>query len=162
MKLNKKGFMMAEVVVVSSIILVFLAALYTSYTSIYSIYKKRLNYYDNQLIYQLGYYRDTCIETYNFNDMLIESNTNTVTIFNKEPTEDGYFDTVLLAHLTNKKINNIALYSNLNINKTYKEYIDYLKTSATMDSNYIMLIERCNSSNIDCKYGYIEIYDGHE
>ena len=37
MKLNKKGFMMAEVIVVSAIILTFLAAIFVSYNKIYSL-----------------------------------------------------------------------------------------------------------------------------
>ena len=44
MKLNKKGFMMAEVVVVSSVILIILTTLYISYNKIISLYETRLDY----------------------------------------------------------------------------------------------------------------------
>ncbi|MCI6847349.1 MAG: hypothetical protein MR835_00630, partial [Erysipelotrichaceae bacterium] len=57
MKLNKKGFMMAEVIVVSSIVLITLTSLYMSYNKIYSTYKKRINYYDVSIIYDLDQIR---------------------------------------------------------------------------------------------------------
>ncbi len=54
------------------------------------------------------------------------------------------------------------------INPTFKDYIKYLSASTTFKSSYIMVMERCTSNddkskNIDdCKYAYLEIYDGKE
>jgi len=56
--MNNKGFMMAEVVVVSAIILVFMAGMYVSYNKLFTIYNQRVNYYDVTTLYKLGYYRD--------------------------------------------------------------------------------------------------------
>ena len=56
---------------------------------------------------------------------------------------------------------NLSRIPTASINKTFKDYIDYLKTSATFDSNYIMIMERCYDTN-DCTYGYLEVYDGNE
>ena len=50
MKLNNKGFMMAEVVVVSSIILIFMTVMFTSYNKMFSIYpNNHLTYFLNGL-----------------------------------------------------------------------------------------------------------------
>ena len=84
MKLNKKGFMMAEVIVVSSIVLITLTSLYMSYNKI--------------------------------------TNTN----LSQE-------------------------------NTTFNEYLEYLKNSITVDNcNYILVMEKCDKDNKDCKYGYLE------
>ena len=56
--MNNKGFMMAELVVVSAIVLVALSGLYVSYNKIFSIYNKRINYYDVATLYELGNIRD--------------------------------------------------------------------------------------------------------
>ena len=65
--MNNKGFMMAEVVVVSAIVMLTIVGLYQSYNKIYSAYNTRIDYYDSTTLYRLGYYRDILIE----NDKLI-------------------------------------------------------------------------------------------
>ena len=70
MKMNRKGFMMAEVVVVSAIVLSFLSVLYTRYNKIYSTYLKRISYYDVVTLYRLAYYRDILIENHKMPDIL--------------------------------------------------------------------------------------------
>ena len=59
--MNRKGFMMAEVVVVSAIVMVSIVGLYQSYNKIYSAYTTRIKYYDSTTLYRLGYYRDILI-----------------------------------------------------------------------------------------------------
>ena len=44
--MNNKGFMMAEVIVVASIILIAMVGLYASYNKIFSLYNQRMDYYD--------------------------------------------------------------------------------------------------------------------
>ena len=65
---DNKGFMMAEVVVVSSIVLIFLTTIFTSYNKLYAAYVNRINYYDVVTLYRLGYYRDILIENDKIND----------------------------------------------------------------------------------------------
>ena len=60
--MNKKGFMMAEVIVVSAVIVVTLVGLYASYNKIFSLYNQRLNYYDVATLYELAYIRDNNID----------------------------------------------------------------------------------------------------
>ena len=140
MKLNKKGFMMAEVIVVSSIVLITLTSLYISYNKIYSTYKKRINYYDVSIIYDLDKIRRNVVIDVPTNNTKIGSESNT---------------TVYAIPLTDNKITD-----NTNLsqeNTTFNEYLKYLKNSITVNNcNYILVMEKCDEANKGCKYGYLE------
>lgn len=141
MKLNKKGFMMAEVIVVSSIVLITLTSLYISYNKIYSTYKKRINYYDVSIIYDLDQIR---------RNTAIDEPTNNTKIDSKSNT------TVYAIPLTGNKITD----TNTNLsqeNTTFNEYLKYLKNSITVNNcSYILVMEKCDEANKGCKYGYLE------
>lgn len=190
--MNNKGFMMAEVVVVSAIVMVTIVGLYQSYNKLYSTYNTRIDYYDSTTLYRLGYYRDILIENDKLNN-LIKNTTETVTeiyssngnnIFSLSKNEISPYvnDTVFLIK-TNKSSDKFEIIIKINessekfeingaeldnINLTFKDYLKYLSTSTTFASSYIMVMERCtsnadNSKNKDdCKYAYLEIYDGKE
>ena len=139
MKLNKKGFMMAEVIVVSSIVLITLTSLYISYNKIYSTYKKRINYYDVSIIYDLDQIRRNKEIDAPTNNTKIDSESNT---------------TVYAIPLTDNKITDTNLSQE---NTTFNEYLEYLKNSITMDNcNYILVMEKCDKDKKECKYGYLE------
>ena len=143
MKLNKKGFMMAEVIVVSSIVLITLTSLYISYNKIYSTYKKRINYYDVSIIYDLDKIR---------RNEEIDAPTNNTKI--KKDSESN--TTVYAIPLTGNKITD----TNTNLsqeNTTFNEYLKYLKNSITVNNcNYILVMEKCDEAKKGCKYGYLE------
>ena len=144
MKLNKKGFMMAEVIVVSSIVLITLTSLYISYNKIYSTYKKRINYYDVSIIYDLDQIR---------RNTAIDEPTNNTKINIKDSESNT---TVYAIPLTGNKITD----TNTNLsqeNTTFNEYLKYLKNSITVNNcNYILVMEKCDEANKGCKYGYLE------
>ena len=144
MKLNKKGFMMAEVIVVSSIVLITLTSLYISYNKIYSTYKKRINYYDVSIIYDLDKIR---------RNTAIDEPTNNPKIIIKDSESNT---TVYAIPLTGNKITD----TNTNLsqeNTTFNEYLKYLKNSITVNNcNYILVMEKCDEANKGCKYGYLE------
>lgn len=180
---NNKGFMMAEVIVVSAMVMTLLGTIYTSYNKLYNVYSSRITYYDAGIIYELAYYRDSLIEAdanKNLNAALKDGT------LNKEPNNKGgcikvsnYLasinanETVFLIknkekQLTDKIINNCSSLVT-NINPTFQDYLNYLKESEVLiypkenKSNYIMVMEKCNNTNKDdCKYGYLEIFDGYE
>ncbi|MDD6093241.1 MAG: hypothetical protein PUB90_01415 [bacterium] len=139
MKLNKKGFMMAEVIVVSSIVLITLTSLYMSYNKIYSTYKKRINYYDVSIIYDLDKIRRNVVIDAPTNNTKIDSESNT---------------TVYAIPLTGNKITDTNLSQE---NTTFNEYLEYLKNSITVNNcNYILVMEKCDEAKKECKYGYLE------
>lgn len=143
MKLNKKGFMMAEVIVVSSIVLITLTSLYISYNKIYSTYKKRINYYDVSIIYDLDKIR---------RNVVIDAPTNNTKIENDVISEPN--TTVYAIPLTGNKITDTNLSQE---NTTFNEYLEYLKNSITVNNcNYILVMEKCDEAKKECKYGYLE------
>lgn len=156
-KLNKKGFMMAEVIVVSAVIMTTLVSLYTSYNKIFSIYNQRVKYYDVTTLYELAFIRD--------NDMY-EIDGNNVTLKDTSDLSNTNYNRKLF-YVEKNEINNIDKSS---INKTYQEYIEYLIESIDKDKTYqdndgneyefndIIIMERCKvSNNDDCTYAYLEI-----
>ena len=143
MKLNKKGFMMAEVIVVSSIVLITLTSLYISYNKIYSTYKKRINYYDVSIIYDLDKIR---------RNTAIDEPTNNTKIENDVISEPNTTVYAIPLPITDNKITDLS-----QENTTFNEYLEYLKNSITVNNcNYILVMEKCDEAKKGCKYGYLE------
>lgn len=156
--MNNKGFMMAELVVVSSIIIIALTSFYVSYNKIITSYNKTLNYYDIGTVYRLGYYYRTKIDEIKLNENEISK-----TIFkNNEKTYNNvkYKDTLILA-LSHKINSNNGISSNdNNINETFKDYIKYVNNSVSLkDDTLYLILESCQSKNNNdqCKYEYMEV-----
>ena len=142
--MNNKGFMMAEVVVVASIILVTLVGFYTSYNKIIAIYNKRIDYYDVATLYELGNIRDNKLSE--------------LTIDSKNDITGDIVYYVNKDKVKNKEIDTSG------INPTFSDYIDYLSTSLDYDSltsdgvTNILIMENCSGAD-DCKYAYLEVFE---
>ena len=177
-KMNRKGFMMAEVVVVSSIVLVALTALYASYNRLYSMYESRIDYYDASTLYKLAYYRDYMIADEKIADAMLGAKIRGVELiytysYSLDASNISSYvygidstskDQVVIIYNNKKKVKANVLNGKLGVemNKTFSEYMNYLSTSAVLtDTNYIMVMENCASQN-DCKYAYLKLYDGFE
>ena len=189
--MNNKGFMMAEVVVVSSIVLVFLAGLYMSYNKVFAVYKTRVSYYDTTALYDLAYYRDRLIvekfKTENnskMNKLLYSYFVNDASRYAISVIGTGDYrlssklnysaygndnqsEIIYLIHNKMKavEVSKFKDTTQSSMSETFKDYIGYLSTSIDFKSNYIMLMERCKSGDkgkYDCKYAYLEVYDGKE
>ncbi len=179
-KNNRKGFMMAELIVVSAIVLTVLSVLYISYSKIYTVYSARISYYDTVTLYKLGYYRDILIENKKLTPSLANAKNNGITtiydtddasssIFTLTASEQTgtnnakYKDKVFLIYTHRNNVSANAL-NGKSVNKTFKDYVKYLSTSVTINSSeYLMIMERCMVGDKDkCKYAYLEIFDGTE
>ena len=178
MRLNRKGFMMAEVVVVSAVVVITLTTLYASYNKIYSLYKARLNYNDTNTLYKLAYYRDCLIkdehigigannkmESYisslNSGDYadLAENEDEHWNYYGLKRNEEESYKIFLIFN-DNKNINsNNTILNNSDISSTYHDYISYLANSVDLTkTKYVMIMERCSDSEKkDCKYAYLEV-----
>jgi len=149
--MNNKGFMMAEVVVVSSIVLVVLTGLYTSYGKILSIYKQRVSYYDVDTLYKLAYIRDNI----------------DFSVINPSLSNSVYNSNGELVYYINKYD-----ISNLNvINQTFNDYLDFLNGSLDVENikvndknvTNILVMEKCKTDGkSDCRYAYLEVLDETE
>lgn len=167
--LNKKGFMMAEVIVVSAVIMTTLVALYTSYNKIFLIYEKRVKYYDVTTLYELAFIRDNDMYISSV-DGIVKQDTNKLVMI-----EDKYIKDIEGISNINDKIYNRNIFyvdkdeiNNIDkssINKTYQEYIEYLDGSIDWNKQYdgcefeyVLIMERCKiDNNDDCTYAYLEI-----
>ena len=145
--MNNKGFMMAEVIVVSAVILVALTTFYVSYNKVISLYNERLDYYDPTTLYELAKYRDDNFLSLNFN---LESD-ETKILLGDESGEGKRIYLLKGEDLT---------YLNPK-NKTFIKYRDYLKNKLnfTGENKYkhILVMEKCDSNRMNCKYAYLEV-----
>lgn len=155
--MGRKGFMMAEVVVVSTVIIIVLTSLYTSYVKIYGLFQERITYYDVASLYRLGSIRDYLIDI-NLINNYIKSTESVTPITNGVASNEKVFWIKLKnKFIDNEIINNTKFNS---INKTYKDYLNYLQTSGAFKTNNIMIIENCENAD-KCNYAYLEIYSNN-
>lgn len=148
--MNNKGFMMAEVVVVSVIVLSVLVTMYVSYGKLFTGFKEKINYYNPDSIYKLANVRDAMIKDGTLNT-LIKEYTSTIKI-------DSY-----CKGLCNelKSTNNIYIsnYGDLkkinNTNQTFKDYIAFLENNIENKNNYYLIIETEVYNNY--YYSYLEV-----
>lgn len=169
--MDKKGFMMAELVVVSSVVLITLVGLYTSYNRIYSIYKTRVRYYDVVTLYRLGYYRDILYENNILNNVVNSSNSGIVEVYNSQSGTGSIFSLPETERPTNVKDNvyminnngrsiNRDTFAGKSMHTTFLEYVDFLEESVDFTKfNYMLIMERCTlGDNDSCSYAYLEVW----
>lgn len=163
---------MAEVVVVSAVVLMTLSTLYVSYNKIYSLYKARLNYNDVNTLYKLAYYRDSLIKDTNISvagsqNKMADYISSISDVYVKVDVDGNYYGLhsgedydIFLINNNKKNIDANKLNGeDININQTYRDYISYLANSVDLTkTDYVMIMERCihNEKN-DCKYAYLQI-----
>ena len=140
--MNKKGFMMAELVVVSAIVLSTVATFYTSYNKIYSAYKTKLHYYDVTTLYKLASYR---------NEINLNNYPTTDKFNNVESGETVYVVKNGQNHIDKTELSDI--------NPTFSDYIDFFNNTVdykNFPSDYMMIMERCITDD-ECYYAYLEV-----
>lgn len=170
--MNRKGFMMAELVVVSSIVLITLVGLYTSYNKIYSIYKTRIRYYDVVTLYRLGYYRDILKVNNILYDVVDSSNNGIVEVYNSSNNDSSIFSLPEIERPSGVEdrvymINNAGgsidreMFATMNLHTTFLDYIDFLENSIDnfAEFSYMLIMERCiPGDENDCSYAYLEVW----
>lgn len=157
-KMNNKGFMMAEVVVMAAIILGVLTSIYTSYSKVFARYSTVLNYYNVDGIYTLAAYRDNMIGNGNLQVYLNSVNEHGYIKF-----ADNHENYPGLCIVKKDNINNLltdASAASSSFNQAYKEYIEYIYKSVSFKNNYVMLLEYdCFDDAKKSCYSYLELED---
>lgn len=139
--MNNKGFMMAEVIVVASIVLVTLVGFYASYNKIISIYNQRVDYYDVVTLYELGNIRET-------KKSELQSIGSTGAVIDDENRDVYYLDVI--------EINDMI--ESGQISKKFEDYLTFLSTSVNFETESILVMEKCRDKD-NCKYAYLEVFD---
>lgn len=156
MKIGRKGFMLAEVVVVSVVIATVLVTLFTGLSRVSSAYETRNRYYDVDSLYA----------AMEINGILKKNNPSTIntTLAMKLSDDSNVSNFEEFYNNTNSSINSyITPYTkdsmltlkNFNSNLTFSNYLDYLSDNLNFsdDYNYMIIVERRENNDInDCYY----------
>lgn len=156
MKLNRKGFMLAEVVVSASVVAVVLVTMYIGINRMTAAYDKRNKYYDLDAQQVAMEVNDTIKRE---NDEVNFNNTNLFKSEKQYPKTKELFDLCNKIYedklegehcnvfiITNKKdANNKTGFDNLKdsgINQSFKDYIDYFVSKTNIgDYSYFVVVE---------------------
>ena len=136
--MNNKGFMMAEVIVVASLILVSMVGLYSTYNKIIGAYNQRISYYDVATLYDLAIYRDNSLSG-------VVPSLNAISNDGKKR----------IYYVDGDDILNVSRGSS---DRTLEDYLKFLSGAVTFDTDYILIMENCKTQD-NCKYAYLEVYD---
>lgn len=166
MKLGRKGFMLAEVVVVAVVIATVLVTLFTGLNNVSSLYETRNRYYDVDSLYvameindilirenaidSLGKKNVTLLSDYVSNFMSFYENNINYEINSYfvpyKSSEDGNYTLKI----------GIDILKTMVSNSTFKDYAGYLGGNLVFedDYDYIIIVERENRTDKDDCYYY--------
>lgn len=151
--MNRKGFMMAELVVVSSIIVITLTGLYISYNKIINSYRQIISYYDIGFYYKLGYYNMKLDKSGTLTDKLASIDDDGYSDISSESEEDAKE----IIYIIKNKAAITTLKTKVK-NQTYKDYLEYLYNSKNLGNEYYIIGEKCKTDNENkCVYAYMEV-----
>ena len=158
-KFGNKGFMMAEVVVVSVIVAVTLVTLYTGINRVTSAFNLRNRYYDLDCLNLSVAVNDTLIRNGEINTIINCTDSDII---------DGYYPGIdellnLYSNYTDVRVYFIKCNVDTNDNKTISidrignvknstnDYFNYLANNLD-DNNYYIVSEICKKGADDCYY----------
>ena len=102
---NNKGFMLAEVVIVSAILITTLVSLYVGFARVYKAYEERSSFFDTDSIYALKSIEDTLIDEAVFNNIINEIEINGYVLYEKNNiSTNSYINTYLKTIMENYNI----------------------------------------------------------
>ena len=164
MNLNNKGFMLAEVIISASVIIVTLVSLYAGFARVYKAYEIRSTYYDADSVYALKTISDYFIDEMVFNSYISGiNNTNRYVEFKEIGTPSNKIDAFInkmienynFKHFYLTRYNSDYLESIESISSDLKEYIDFLDSDKVIDNTnykYIFI-----SETNDGRFSYLRI-----
>lgn len=163
---NNKGFMLAEVVIVSAVLITTLVSLYAGFAKVYKAYEERSSFFDTDSIYALKSIKDTLIDEGLFNNIINEINTsNYVSYLAENLTDDSYINSYLKELLGNYNIEYfyITKYDNASLttiiesdanNIIFNDFLKYLQKNLTFDNNYNYIFL---SKTKDGRFAYLRV-----
>lgn len=163
---NNKGFMLAEVVIVSAVLITTLVSLYAGFAKVYKAYEERSSFFDTDSIYALKSIEDTLIDEGLFNNIINEINTsNYVSYLAENLTDDSYINSYLKELLGNYNIEYfyITKYDSASLttimesdtdNIVFNDFLTYLQKNLNFDDNYNYIFL---SKTKDGRFAYLRV-----
>lgn len=157
MRINRKGFMLAEVIIVSVIICVVLVSLFTGINRVTKAYDLRNRYYDVNALYMaekanLYLIEDNSINTLISNNSPVKvENTNLNNVISYYKRDNTSTLNIYFTPYDQNKVDDLGKLTGTN--QTYKDFIDYLSGHLEFNGEYtyMLISEICNSTD-DCYY----------
>lgn len=144
MKLNRKGFMLAEVVVSASVVAVVLVTMYIGINRMTAAYDKRNRYYDldaQQVAMEVNDLLKRDSEQNNFTSLTDNYYSLEDIEVNYSKLKDVFIslgENINTYYVKNKDGFNTM--KSLNINQSFKDYLDYFISKTNFDENYSYFI----------------------
>lgn len=163
-KINKKGFMLAEIIIVSVILATALVSLFATFCKIFLEYEKRSVYESVDAIYasrgMAKYYSDL-LEFDSPSDQF--KKIDNIQFLKKYKVVDSY-----IIRYTLDSVDSLLSDDTIILNEKYKEYLEYLKNNLDFNDvtcNYIIVTEisdncdvnKCYEDNGNISFGYYKI-----
>ncbi len=168
MKKNNLGFMLAELVIVSGVVIVAIFSLYAGFSTVFVQYKEQSKYYSADAMYMARNMMTFFIDENKMNGMIFKlkstnyldiSNCADLNIYNNDK-EKNICNDLKNVYNVNKmffiKKSGVFNLQSLNINQTFKDYLKFFNNneSSIIDNkeHYYILVETNN-----LYYGSIKI-----
>lgn len=153
MKLNRKGFMLAEVTVVATLAATVMMVMYASSIKIINAYKERENYYDVDTIYAAAYAYNYMIDSGLINDFIVVNYNNKIDRFTELDLLSSYNISDIRFIKSNQ--DDVDKLISEDINRTFKNYLNnYVKKNVSESSDkYMFIVERV----VDKEYYYYSV-----
>lgn len=161
MKLNRKGFMLAEVVVSASVVAVVLVTMYIGINRMTAAYDKRNRYYDldaQQVAMEVNDLLKRDSEQNNFTSLTDNYYSLEDIEVNYSKLKDVFIslgENINTYYVKNKDGFNTM--KSLNINQSFKDYLDYFISKTNFDENYSYFIVVELKKNDDYYYYTLKV-----
>lgn len=170
-KLNKKGFMLAEVIVVSVVIITVLVTLFTALNRLISAYDIRSTYYDIDAAYLTVEVNDILVSNGYINDIINNGVSDDLYFIMHDVGLRDEFDYLqslfnmyeeynIICYFSLYTSSDITTLKNKSTHQTFKDYTDYLSGNLVFDDDYtyVIIIEMCEKENTDsCKHYTLKV-----
>ena len=150
---KSKGFMLAEVVVTSTIVMTTLISLYVTFNKLYTNYKVRTRYFDIDGVYAIKAMIDTMLDTGELKSQIpTSSNYIQINCDNIPQSKNSCKSINETYNITNMYIVKKESLSSLQTesNQTLKDYITYMQKYYNINDtnyNYFIIVEYKNNND---------------
>mgnify|MGYP004610173219 FL=1 len=172
-KLNNKGFMLVEVIIVTVIVATIMTSLYVAFTRVYKVYDMKSRYSNIDGIYALNTIKNYYIENVSMNKLINDTKDKYINIkSNSSYCNTNNYCEKINNIIVNYKINNLyiidkeKLIDNINeedTTQTLKDYINYLNDTLDKTDNnnsvkaYLIGEFTISATNEIYNYAYLPI-----